>query len=158
MAEIAIREAIGGDLQQAKELIVRLKRLTGEFDPVFRVVDNVSEEATKYLTDSLSSKDIIMLVAVSGKRVIGILRAELTKRLFYEPSVEGLITDFYILPEARRKALGKEMVQEASKRLKERGAQIIISRFTSQNEIASKFYAKRGFRPLMNFYVREEGV
>jgi ribosomal protein S18 acetylase RimI-like enzyme len=158
MADITIREATSGDLQQAKELIVRLKRLTGEFDPVFRVSDNVLEQASEYFANSLNSKDTIMLVAVTGKRVIGILRAELTKRLFYEPSLEGLITDFYILPEARRKALGKEMVQGASRRLKDRGAQIIIARFTSQNEIASKFYVKRGFRPLLNYYVREEGV
>ncbi len=156
MEEIVVREAKSDDLPQASELVVRMKRLNGEFDPMFRVVDNISERAGRYLTDSLSSKNSIVWVAVSGKRVVGIIRAEIRSRLFYEPEIEGLITDFYILPEARRKALGNEMIQTAAKKLKERGAQIITAEFPAQNEIAVKFYGKRGFRALVNFFARED--
>ncbi len=156
MEEIVVREAKSIDLPQASELVVRMKRLNGEFDPMFRVVDNISERAARYLTDSLSSKNSIVWVATSGERVVGIIRAEIRSRLFYQPEIEGLITDFYILPEARRKALGNEMIQAAAKRLKERGAQIITAEFPAQNEIAVKFYSKRGFRALVNFFARED--
>jgi ribosomal protein S18 acetylase RimI-like enzyme len=156
MEDIVVREATREDLPQAVELIVRMKRLNGEFDPMFRVVDNISGRASKYLTDSLGSESSIVWVAATGKRVVGILRAEVKSRLFYEPEIEGLITDFYILPEARRKALGNEMIQAASRRLKERGAQIVTAEFPAQNEIAAKFYSKRGFRALVDYFAREE--
>jgi ribosomal protein S18 acetylase RimI-like enzyme len=123
---------------------------------MFRVVDSISERAQQYLTNSLGSESSIVWVAATGKRVVGILRAELKSRIFYEPEIEGLITDFYILPEARRKALGNEMIQAASKKLKERGAQIVTAEFPAQNEIAAKFYSKRGFRALVNYFAREE--
>lgn len=156
MEDILVREATREDLPQAVELIVRMKRLNGEFDPMFRVVDNISERALQYLTDSLGSESSIVWVAVTGNRVVGILRAEVKSRLFYEPEIEGLITDFYILPEARRKALGNEMILAASKRLKERGAQIVTAEFPAQNEIAAKFYSKRGFRALVEYFARED--
>jgi ribosomal protein S18 acetylase RimI-like enzyme len=154
--DIVVREATREDVPQAVELIVRMKRLNGEFDPMFRVVDSISERALQYLTNSLGSESSIVWVAATGKRVVGILRAELKSRIFYEPEIEGLITDFYILPEARRKALGNEMIQAASKKLKERGAQIVTAEFPAQNEIAAKFYSKRGFRALVNYFAREE--
>ena len=156
MEEIGIREARQNELKQGAELIVRMKRLNGEFDPVFRVVEDISERALKYLADSINSKNSIVLVATKGERVVGILRAEMRTRTFYEPAREGLITDFYVLPEARRKALGNEMMQQAFNRLKTMGAQIITAEFPAQNEIAVKFYVKRGFRALLNFYAREE--
>ena len=156
MKDIVVREATREDVPQAVELIMRMKRLNGEFDPMFRVVDSISERALQYLTDSLGSESSIVWVAATGKRVVGILRAELKSRIFYEPEMEGLITDFYILPEARRKALGNEMIQTASKKLKERGAQIVTAEFPAQNEIAAKFYSKRGFRALVNYFAREE--
>ena len=156
MKDIVVREATREDVPQATELIVRMKRLNGEFDPMFRVVDNISERALQYLTNSLSSESSMVWVAATGKRVVGILRAEIKSRLFYEPEIEGLITDFYILPEARRRALGNEMIQAASKKLKERGAQIVTAEFPAQNEIAARFYSKRGFRALVNYFARED--
>jgi len=74
----------------------------------------------------------------------------LRQRLFYEPHEEGFITDFYILPEYRRKALGNEMIQKASAELRKMGAQIIVADVPAQNEIANRFYIKRGFRSLSN--------
>ena len=156
MEDIVVREATRDDLPQGAELIVRMKRLNGEFDPMFRVVDNISESALQYLSDSIDSEKSIVWVATAGKRVIGIIRAEIRDRVFYEPGIEGLITDFYILPEGRRKALGNDMMLAAAKRLKEKGAQIITAEFPAQNEIAAKFYSKRGFRALVNFFARED--
>jgi len=72
------------------------------------------------------------------------------ERLFYEPHHEGFITDFYILPEHRRKALGNDMIQRASAELEKMGAEIIVADVPARNEIANRFYSKRGFRSLTN--------
>ncbi len=155
--EIAIRESKDEDLEQGAELIIRMKRLNGEFDPLFKVVDDIKSKTVKYLADSRTSKSAILLVVVQGKKVVGILRAVIIDRFFYEPTVEGQITDFYILPEARRKALGNEMLQDASKRLKHMGAEMVTAEFPAQNEIAARFYNRKGFRALLNVFAKEEG-
>jgi ribosomal protein S18 acetylase RimI-like enzyme len=147
-----IRHAKKEDLGAVADLIVRIKRLNNEFDPLFAVVLDARARADKYLASTMGDSDKLLLVAAEGQKVVGMLRAELRERLFYEPHEEGFITDFYILPEYRRKALGEEMIQRASAELKKMGAQIIVADVPSRNEIANKFYAKRGFRSLTSSF------
>ena len=143
-----IRHARKEDVEALSDLIVRTKRLNNEFDPLFAVVPDAKARAEKYLERSLAAPEHLLLVAVEGKKVVGVLRAEMRDRMFYEPHSEGRLTDFYILPEHRRKALGDEMIQQAAAELKKMGAEIIVAEVPAQNEIANRFYAKRGFRAL----------
>jgi len=156
MAELVIREATDKDLKDASELIVRMKRLNGEFDPLFKVADDVSERAEKYLRGSIGEADTLVLVAVSHGKVMGVLRAEIKERIFYSPSKEGVITDFYILPEARRKNAGKDIIARASDKLRAMGAEMIVAEFPAQNEIAVRFYTKSGFRALVHTFAIED--
>jgi ribosomal protein S18 acetylase RimI-like enzyme len=156
MKELVIREAEERDLSQAADLTVRMKKLNGEFDPLFKVVDDAKERAERYLRSSMGSADRLVLVAAKGPKVLGVLRAEIEARLFYQPSKEGRITDFYVLPEWRRRALGDDMLQHASERLKKMGAEMIVADFPARNEIATGFYTKRGFRPLVNTFAIED--
>jgi ribosomal protein S18 acetylase RimI-like enzyme len=155
LKELVIREAKAADVDQAADLIVRMKKLNGEFDPLFKVVDDAKARAGEYLRGSVDAPDKLLLVASEGQKVLGVLRAILTDRLFYQPSREGVITDFYILPEWRRRALGDDMLQRASERLKKMGAEMIVAEFPARNEIASNFYTKRGFRALVNTFAIE---
>lgn len=143
-----IRRAKKDDLGSVSDLIVRTKRLNNEFDPLFAVVPDVKTRADKYVASSIDEPESLLLVAAEGPKVVGVLRAEMRERLFYDPHREGFITDFYILPEFRRKALGHEMLEEASTQLKKMGAQIIVADVPARNEIANKFYVKRSFRAL----------
>ena len=145
-----IRRAKKEDLDAVADLIVRTKRLNNEFDPLFAVVPDAKARAEKHVTGSIGSPDRLLLVAAEGSKIVGVLRAEMRERLFYEPHREGFVTDFYILPEYRRKALGNEMIQKAATELKNMGAQIIVADVPAQNDIANRFYLKRGFRALSN--------
>ncbi len=150
--KLQIRRARREDLGEVADLIVRTKRLNNEFDPLFAVVQDAKKRADKYMFATVGAPDKLLLVAVEGKKVAGVLRAEMRERMFYEPHREGFITDFYILPEYRRKALGNEILKRASAELKKMGAQIIVADVPTQNEIANRFYAKRGFRSLTNIF------
>ena len=143
-----IRKAKKEDLESVSDLIVRTKRLNNEFDPLFAVVSDAKSKAEKYIESTIGAQDRLLLVAVEASKVVGMIRAEMRERIFYEPHHEGFITDFYILPEHRRKALGNDMLQQASAELKKMGAQIIVADVPARNEIANKFYVKRGFRAL----------
>jgi len=145
---LRIRRATADDVESVADLIVRTKRLNNEFDPLFAVVADAKRRAERHLLSSIGSKDKLLLVAAEGPKIVGVLRAELRERLFYEPHKEGFITDFYILPEYRRKALGDDILNQASSELKRMGAQILVADVPAQNEIANRFYAKRGFRAL----------
>ncbi len=155
MAEPKIRQASREDVGQAAGLLVRTKRFNAEFDPLLKVAKDLEQQASRYIADSVGGKNTLVLVAASGKRVVGVLRAELRDRLFYEPSKEGHITDLYILPEARRKALGRQMLEEAKRRLAAKGAKLMTAEFPSQNHFAVAFYHKNGFRALTNVYASE---
>jgi ribosomal protein S18 acetylase RimI-like enzyme len=147
---LRIRHARKDDLEAVSDLIVRTKRLNNEFDPLFAVVADAKAKAERHVVASIEAPDKLLLVATDGRKIVGVLRAELKERLFYEPHQEGFITDFYILPEYRRKALGNQMIMRASAELKKLGAQIIVADVPAQNDIANRFYAKRGFRSLTN--------
>jgi ribosomal protein S18 acetylase RimI-like enzyme len=120
------------------------------------VVDDAQHRAVEYLSASMGSGDRFVLVAARGKKVFGVLRAEVKDRLFYIPSKEGDITDFYILPEVRRKDVGREIVDRASQKLKAMGAEMIVAEFPAQNAIAVRFYSKRGFRAVVDIFAKEE--
>lgn len=152
---IRIRDARREDLGESARLVVRMKRLNEEFDPLYKVVGDVEKRALNYLRQSLGSKNTVLIVASRGNRILGLLRAVIEDRIFYEPLKTGNITDFYILPEARRKTLGNDMLEDGVRRLKRMGAQMITAEFPAQNEIAVKFYHKRGFRALVNLLARE---
>ncbi len=154
MEEITVRVGRKDDIEQAAALIVRMKRLNNEFDPLFTLVDDAQERARDYLSKSLKSSRSLVLVAVKGKSVVGVLRAEVRERVFYKPMSGGNITDFYILPEQRRKALGNTMLERASRALRKLGAEVVTAEFPARNEIAVKFYSKRGFRALTNIYAK----
>ncbi|MDG7011117.1 MAG: GNAT family N-acetyltransferase [Nitrososphaerota archaeon] len=147
-----IRRAKKEELTAVADLIVRTKRLNNEFDPLFAVVADAKPRAEKYIQATQGAGDRLLLVAVDASKVVGVLRAEIRERSFYEPHVEGFISDFYILPEYRRKALGNQMLEQASAELKKMGAQIIAADVPSQNEIANRFYVKRGFRALTSVF------
>ena len=143
-----IRRAKKEDQEDLADLIVRTKRLNNEFDPLFAVVADAKTRAQKYIGSTIGVPDKLLLVAAEGSKVVGVLRAEIRERLFYEPHREGFITDIYILPEYRRQALGNDVILQASAELKKMGAQIIVADVPARNEIANRFYAKRGFREL----------
>ncbi len=149
---IQIRRALRGESGPIADLVVRTKRLNNEFDPLFAVVEDARSRADNYIAATVGSPGKLLLVAADGSKIVGVLRAEMRERLFYEPHVEGLVTDFYILPEYRRKALGNRMIEQASTELKKMGAQIVVADVPSQNEIATRFYVKRGFRSLNQFF------
>ncbi len=157
MVEPAIRAAKKEDVEQASELIFRMKRLNNEFDPLFTVAESAPELARSYLSRSLDSQTNIVLVASSGKKVVAVLRAEIRDRIFYKPSKDGHITDFYILPEYRRRALGNRMLERASTTLHRMGAEMVTAEVPAQNEIAVRFYTKRGFRALNNIFAGRVG-
>jgi len=153
---VTIREARENDVEGLVDLVVRLKRLNSEFDPLFSARNDCAELAREYLISAIrDNKNHLVLVAEDAGKIVGILKADIRERLFYSPTIEGAIVDFYVMPEYRRKGLGRQILDKAIAILRERGAQLITAEFPTQNQIAINFYNKMGFRPLVNIYAKE---
>jgi len=149
-----IRAATKEDVDAIADLIARTKRLNSEFDPLFGVAQHAQDKARSYLLDSLKRPNVVLLVAARGAKVVGAIRAELRDREFYEPQTVGHITDFYILPEFRRSALGKQVIEKMSVELRKMGALMITCEVPTRNEIAVRFYEKNGFRSLLQTFAK----
>lgn len=152
---LVIRPATKEDLDALVQLVVRLKRLNAEFDPLLEVVPDIEQATRKYLEDSMASPTSVLLVAIEGSKVVGMLKGDVEDRIFYKPKYAGVIKEFYILPEYRRRGIGKRLMIEGIEQLRRKGAEIIMASFPALNEIAINFYKKMGFRPVEYIFAKE---
>jgi ribosomal protein S18 acetylase RimI-like enzyme len=156
--QLHLRVATADDIPALVPLLVRLKRLNEEFDPLLKVREDVHERAREVLVAEVADPKALLL-AIEGVgpdqgKVVGVVRSRVRDRPFYSPEVEGVILDIYLLPVYRRRGVGEYLLAETVARLKEMGAQIVTAEFPTQNQIASQFYAKRGFRPITGTHAK----
>lgn len=152
---LRVRLAGEKDRENIVDLLVRAKRLNEEFDPLLKLSTNLTDIISRYIDETLRSTKALLIVAEHAGRLVGVLKADLVDRVFYDPPLEGIIKELYILPEFRRKGVAKILVSEASKTLREKGAGLITAEFPSQHKIAVEFYEKMGFRPIFSKYAVE---
>ena len=157
-APIRLRPARESDVAAIAPLVLRLKRLNEEFDPLLRVRDDAETQAREIVRAQLADPKAVVLVAegtgADREKVVGFVRAVVRERPFYTPELEGVIVDIYLLPLYRRRGAGEYLLREVSAELKAKGAAIVTAEFPAQNEIAVRFYTKRGFRPVTSIHAR----
>ena len=156
---VHVRPATPADVPALVPLLLRLKRLNEEFDPLLKVRTEAEGKAAEVLEQDLEDPEAVVLVTeglgADKDRAVGVLRARVRDRPFYDPGREGVILDIYLLPLYRRRGVGEYLLQEVTNALKAKGAGIITAEFPLQNQIAVAFYDKRGFRPTMGQYSRQ---
>ena len=155
---IHLRAATLDDVPALVPLVLRLKSLNEEFDPLLKVRKDAEKMAAEVLTRDIKDPDAIVLategVGADKDRIVGVVRARIRERPFYAPEREGVILDIYLLPLYRRHGVGEYLLEEVTKAVKAKGAGVLTAEFPIQNHIAASFYNKRGFRPTMGLYSR----
>lgn len=155
---IRLRPATPADVPALVPLLLRLKRLNEEFDPLLKVREDAETKAGEVLRAQLSDPNALVLAAegtgADHDKLVGVVRAVVRERMFYTPEHEGVILDIYLLPLYRRRGVGEYLLEEVSSALKAKGAGVVTAEFPAQNEIAVRFYAKRGFRPITSIHAR----
>ncbi len=156
--KISVRPATEADLPSLVPLLLRLKRLNEEFDPLLKVREDAEKKAREVLRAQIADPKALVLAAegtgADRGKLVGVVRAVVRERMFYTPELEGVILDIYLLPLYRRRGVGEYLLEEVSSLLKAKGAGVVTAEFPAQNEIAVRFYAKRGFRPVTSIHAR----
>ncbi len=148
-----IRELKEQDIANMTELLLRLKRLNGEFDSIFNVAEGAEATAKKHLKAMVEDKESrITYVVDNGEKVVGILSVHIIPRNYYLPDMEARIVEFYIMPEARRSGMGSQLMDKMYTELRNRGVKLITAEFPALNPIALNFYKQLDFRELVQVY------
>ncbi len=156
MSEYDIRWAEEKDIESIMDMLHRLKVLNSEFDRHFSVRDDFSSEVKKYLKECINNReDFLILIAEIEDKIVSLLKIDIRHRIYYEPKLEARITEFYIMPEYRRRSLGTMLINEAIRSLKQRGIKILTTEFPTLNLIASSFFKDKGFRDMISILVKD---
>ena len=148
-----IRELKEQDIANMTELLLRLKRLNGEFDSIFNVAEGAEATAKKHLKEMVEDRESrITYVVDNGEKVVGILSVHIIPRNYYLPDMEARIVEFYIMPEARRSGMGSKLMEKMYNELRNRGVKLITAEFPALNPIALNFYKQLEFRELVQVY------
>jgi ribosomal protein S18 acetylase RimI-like enzyme len=147
---VEVRYVREDDVEAVADMIARLKTLNEELDPHFKVVDNLEDEARRYVRESLASNNVVMLLAYDSDtgEPVGVVRLEFVDRIFYKPRVKAVITDIYVKPRYRRRRIATLLLEKAKEEARRRGAGIIVAVYPANNVIAEMFYEKEGFKTL----------
>ncbi|MGC8969863.1 MAG: GNAT family N-acetyltransferase [Conexivisphaera sp.] len=155
VSSVSIRPARSEDAQRLVDLVSRLKRLNGEFDPLLTPVEELENEVSKYVQSVIKDPNYVVLVVDDGGKAEGVLIGKIVDRCFYKPRIVGQIVDVYLMPEYRRRGLGYRLVEEAEKALRSKGAEMVFAEFPAKNVIAEGFYSKIGFREITGVFAKE---
>lgn len=151
--EIIVRRAEKEDLDQFMDLVMRMKRLNGEFDSLFKANEDNIDKIKDYYLSTIEHRDkFVTLVAICKNKICGLVKAEVKDRVSYIPDKEARINDLYIMPEFRRKDVGKEMLNKLYEIAREMKIKVISAEFPSLNLIALNFYKKIGYREIDSVY------
>jgi ribosomal protein S18 acetylase RimI-like enzyme len=147
-----IKNANIKDFKELARLLVRLKRLNSEFDPLYATGNDTEDEAEEYLKKSFDDENTYILKAVINDKIVGMLKAVIERRSCYIPKLKCVIKELYVLPEHRRTGAGIKMIDEIVKMMKTKDVGMVVAEFPTHNEIARKFYEGLGYRAISSQY------
>ncbi len=147
--EIVVRKAEARDIEVLADYVARLKQVNEELDPMYITREDLEETAREYIEKSLEDPNTVLLVAEKNGKVVGMVRATILDRVFYEPRLEGLVTDIYIHPSHRRRNIAGLLLEKLAETLRERGVELLAAEYPPGNRIAERFFEKHGFKPLL---------
>jgi ribosomal protein S18 acetylase RimI-like enzyme len=139
-------------IPQVVEVWTELMAHHAPLDPLFQ---DLSPDATsiweRYMREHMASSDGVVFVALDGEEVVGFLMAQLSE---YPPVFNGRkhgsIADTAVKEGRRREGIGTMLVARVMEWFKEKGIRRIEVRVAHVNPEGQAFWAKQGFKDIMD--------
>ena len=142
-----IRDLVLSDFDAVNKIFKQLHELHVQHRPdIYREVENPAE-ANGYIADEvLNDNDLILFGADIDGKIVGIcfIVMRTPKNDALVPRVCAYIDDIAVDENHRRQGIGTALYNEALKRAKERGAQVIQLQVSEFNKAAVDFYKSLG--------------
>ena len=158
---VTIRRATAKDMAAVGRLGALLVRLHHEFDAARFIAASASTEKGygAYLGSQLEKPDVVILIAESGREVIGYTYAGVEGWDYMAlRGPAGALYDIVVDPARRGQGVGRQLLDATLAVLAERGAPRVVLSTAEQNEPAQRLFASAGFRRTMIEMTRELGT
>lgn len=160
MTDIQIRRATRDELPHVAALAAKLVHMHHEVDgDRFFLPERVEEGYAWWLGKELDRESAVVLVALSGSRVVGYAYGTLEERdwnLLLD--AHGAIHDVFVDDSVRRSGIGREIVMAIIRELETLGAPRIVLGTMVGNLAAQALFQSVGFRPTLLEMTREKSA
>jgi len=104
----------------------------------------------KFAQSGLSRGRDLLLVAKTRNRIVGYAFANVSQESLFERSEPFcFLNDIYVMPEFRRRGIGRRLISECLSRMKARGFKSVRLNVLPENKIAARLFEKLGFKTFM---------
>jgi ribosomal protein S18 acetylase RimI-like enzyme len=147
MSRITICECQGKDLDESlRRLWINLAREMFEIEPITIPPEANSNKWFNFVKDGLDKRRTLLLIAKAEEKTVGFVSATLPREQTLEVAESfSIINDLYVLPEFRRKGIGKKLLEECMNRIRAEGFKVVRLSVLPKDENAMRLYQKFGF-------------
>jgi ribosomal protein S18 acetylase RimI-like enzyme len=135
------------DLEHVLTLSKLTNKMHSEFSDYYSLVDSWEDSWIKFARSMVENKDSLFLVSESEDLTIsGYSLCFMRDRPpIYTNSREGYISDLFVKEECRKQGAGSQLVDTMLDFFKDKCVKYITLQYHHQNDIAKKFWDKKGF-------------
>ena len=148
---LQIRKATTRDLPKIAVLAGQLVRQHSAFDAKrFLFIENPEKGYEWWFGKELLNKKALILCAKLDRQIVGYAYSRLEPRDWNALlDAHGALHDILVADSARRKGVGKQLLERTLKELGARGAARVVLHTAIKNRAAQKLFASVGFRQTM---------
>jgi len=157
VSEVLIRRAKRSELGAVARMAAALVREHHARDAQrFMLVEPVEEGYRNWLGREVARRGAVILVAEEDIDIVGYAYGTLEARNWSELlDVCGKLNDLYVHPSARRRGIGRQLMESMLIELESLGAPRVVLSSADGNRAAQQLFASAGFRRTMIEMTRE---
>ena len=151
---INIRKAKVSDYEVIFDLYKQLYEAESVFDDNLKKDYYETEEAKEKVLKAVRARKKTFLVAEENKKVVGLVDGYMIDSNHHIQKV-AYLDHLCVYKNFRKKGIGKMLIDEFNKRMKEQGAKSVKLNAFRQNYPASSLYEKEGFKEYSVYYIKD---
>lgn len=145
--EIVIDAAGPEDLPEVLDLWAELMVLTSQYNRHYEMIETAKLLQESYLKAFFDSSTAAIFAARDRARIAGFANVYITKPApVFKQNTLGVIENLYVLPEYRRRGLGRRIVERAHQYFSDFDTDEIYVNVIVANEASEKFWSAMGYQ------------